>query len=188
MANPKYFRPELNTPYTLALKYPQGTPVPGQAGPELRWILADGRAFYTPLDFAQKLEAIGITKAYQKFQAIRQSNGRTAEWVLSRSDSREDGPVAAMAESPLPLNGPQKAVTIIEQAGALDASGRDLEGNHQPVSEHSATALEQALTTAVSAAAKAERHGQAIGYTVRFAPGDIRAMAISVLIQNGRAA
>ena len=46
--------------------------------------------------------------------------------------------------------------------------------------------LESALKLAVRAAAVAEKHGQSIGYSFRFSPSDIRAMAISVLIQGER--
>jgi hypothetical protein len=42
------------------------------------------------------------------------------------------------------------------------------------------TKLEYALKTAIAAAAGAEQFGHEIGYAVRFAPDDIRAMAITV--------
>jgi hypothetical protein len=42
--------------------------------------------------------------------------------------------------------------------------------------------LEYALKTAIAAAAGAEQFGHEIGYEVHFAPGDIRAMAIDVLM------
>ena len=42
------------------------------------------------------------------------------------------------------------------------------------------TKLEHALKTAIAAAAGAEQFGHEIGYAVRFAPDDIRAMAITV--------
>jgi hypothetical protein len=46
--------------------------------------------------------------------------------------------------------------------------------------------LEYALKTAIAAAAGAEQFGHAIGYEVRFAPDDIRAMAITVCGENGK--
>ena len=58
--HPKYFKPELAKPYTIALKYPTAKQVDGFSGPELRWILVDGQAFYTPLDFAAKIEDLNI--------------------------------------------------------------------------------------------------------------------------------
>jgi hypothetical protein len=42
--------------------------------------------------------------------------------------------------------------------------------------------LEQALKTAIAAAAGAEQFGHQIGYEVHFAPDDIRAMAIDALM------
>jgi hypothetical protein len=50
------------------------------------------------------------------------------------------------------------------------------------------TQLEHALKTAIAAAKEAEHFGSMIGYTVRFSEGDIRAMAITLLIGNQRAA
>ena len=48
--------------------------------------------------------------------------------------------------------------------------------------------LEYALKAAIKAAAGAEKHATAIGYTVRFTPADIRAMGISVLAAMDRGA
>jgi hypothetical protein len=50
------------------------------------------------------------------------------------------------------------------------------------------TQLEHALKTAIAAAKEAEHFGSVIGYTVRFSEGDIRAMAITLLIGHQRAA
>lgn len=169
---PRYFKPELSTPYTIALKYPTPRQVNGFAGPELRWTLTDGHALYTPLDFAAKLEDLNI-KPGQRFQIEKRIVNRKAEWFVSDvSDPR------------VQPKGPQKAAALIEAAGALEGPEGALDPIHQPGS----SALEAALKTAVTAAAEAERLGQSVGYTVRFSPADIRAMAISVLIQNGRAA
>jgi len=181
---PNYFKPELNKPYTLALKYPSGTPVSGNAGPELRWILSDGRALYTPLDFADKLKAIGISKPGQRFQAERRTKGRKAEWLVTPTSNE------SLATHVPDLRGPQKAAAILEAAGALDAPESEIKGNHRPDRKAPATALEIALKTAVAAAAAAEKHAEGLGYSCRFSSADIRAMGISVLIglQSGRAA
>ena len=176
--NPKYFRPELPKSYSIAIKYPMPVQVNGQAGPELRWTLSDGAAFYTPLDFAGKLEKLNI-KPGQQFRVEKRMAGRKAEWFVSHV------PVLQ------PTKGlPQKAATLISQAGPLDAPEGLDEPNPQPMRKSPETALEVALKTAVSAAAEAERHAQAIGYPVRFKPEDIRALGITVLIgmQSGRAA
>ena len=46
--------------------------------------------------------------------------------------------------------------------------------------------LEQALKTAIAAAAGAEQFGHEIGYEVHFAPVDIRAIAIDVLMNGSQ--
>jgi hypothetical protein len=46
--------------------------------------------------------------------------------------------------------------------------------------------LEYALKTAIAAAAGAEKFGHEIGYVVRFAPVDIRAFAIEVLMNGSK--
>ena len=50
------------------------------------------------------------------------------------------------------------------------------------------TQLEDALKTAIAAAAEAEKYATAIGYTVRFSEESIKSMAVTVLINMGRAA
>jgi hypothetical protein len=176
MNNLKTFKPEISKPYTIILKYPTGKPVSGFAGPELRWILADGQAFYTPLDFTDKLEDLNIRPG-QRFQVEKRMVNRKAEWIVSHLPAIQSKP-------------PQKAVEITSAAGSLDAPFDLDEGNDQPMPKSTPRALEAALKTAVSAAAEAERHGASIGYAVRFRPEDIRALGITVLIgmQSGRAA
>lgn len=182
--NPKYFKPELSKPYVIALKYTTGRQVSGFSGPELRWILSDGQAFYTPLDFQAKIEDLGIRPG-QQFQVEKRIVNRKAEWLVTAIDKSIVSHLSDLRAKP-----PQKAVTLIEAAGALGEPEETLEGNARPLPSRPATALESALKTAVTAAAEAERHGQKIGYNVRFTPADIRALGITVLIgmQSGRAA
>jgi len=151
-----YLKLDLDTWYTVALKYPKPVEVKGWHGPELRWLLLDGKALYTPPDLEAKLSRI---KPGIRFQIGKFRNGRTVVWKIQPDQSQE-----------------QPAATL------LDASD-DLES---PTNEIPSTALENALKTAVSAAAAAEKHAAQIGYTVRFTPQDIRAMGISVLIDQGR--
>lgn len=174
--NPKYFKPELSKPYVIALKYTTGRQVSGFSGPELRWILSDGQAFYTPLDFQAKIEDLGIRPG-QRFQVEKRIVNRKAEFFVSH--------ISDLCAKP-----PQKAVALIEAAGALGEPEETVQGNTRPLPSRSATTLESALKTAVTAAAEAEKHGQKIGYNVRFTPADIRALGITVLIgiQSGRAA
>jgi hypothetical protein len=147
--NPKYFKPELSKPYTIALKYPTGKQVTGFSGPELRWILSDGQAFYTSLDFGRKIEDLGI-RVGQVFQIEKRVVERKAEWFVNRVPDLQPKPGL-----------PQKVATLLAEAGPLDAPHGLDEANLQPVPKRPETELEFALKTAVSAAAEAERHGGA---------------------------
>jgi hypothetical protein len=161
-----YLRPEVNQPVTVALKYPTPRPAKGFHGPELRWTLIDGRELYTPVEFSDKLEQLGI-KAGQRFTIEKRKAGGGVEWHASHLSD---------------LRGEQKAAQILRDAPALDEPDSSVPALAE-------TTLERALKTAVSAAAQAEKHGAFVGYPVRFRPEDIRAMAITLLIgyQSGRA-
>ena len=162
-----YIRLELDKPITIALKYPAPKPVTGFNGPELRWILMDGQALYTPVEFSDKSGQLGI-KPSQRFTIEKRKAGRGVEWHASHISD---------------LRGGQKAAQILSDAPEL----HEPEALVRPITE---TPLERALKTAVSAAAAAEKHGALVDYPVRFRPEDIRAMAITLLIgyQSGRAA
>lgn len=157
-----YLKPELGKTYTVALRYPTPKEVRGFSGPELRWMLMDGRALFTPLEFREKVESLGIRAGHAfQFVKLRGSNGnRGFVWNVERSE--------------------QAAVTLLNETPSLDRL--------IPEDEESDSRLETALKVAVNAAAYAEKEGRKIGYAVRFTPSDIRAMAISVLIQGERAA
>ena len=72
----------------------------------------------------------------------------------------------------------QPVAAILDAQPSLDS----------PVDEIPHSRLEDALKTAVTAAAQAEKHGAAVGYPIRFRPDDIRAMAITLLIGMDRRA
>ena len=154
-----YLKLELGQSCSVALRYPAPKEVKGFDGPQLRWQLMDGRALYTPLEVRAQIDALKL-KPGQPFSIIRARENRQIVWKAQRAEQ----PAAAL------LNGTE----------SLDS----------PVSEEPTrippTRLEHALKTAVQAAAAAEKHGQSIGYNVRFSPADIRAMGISVLIDMER--
>ena len=70
-----YIRLELDKPITIALKYPAPKPVTGFNGPELRWILIDGQALYTPVEFSDKIGQLGI-KPGQRFTIEKRKAGK----------------------------------------------------------------------------------------------------------------
>lgn len=157
--NPKYMRLELDKPVTVALRYPEPKVVNGFAGPECRWILMNGQALYTPESLKEK---IGAFKPGERFTIQKVRAGRTIEWKLQRAGTPVQRETAK----------PQHAATLLDSVSSLDST----------VDEIPRSRLEDALRNAVTAAAAAEKHGAAIGYTIRFQPADVRAMAISVLI------
>jgi hypothetical protein len=163
---PDIFRPEPNQKYIIALKYPKGQSVTGAWGPQLLWTLADGRKLYTPPIFQKQIDDLGI-KPGQRFELLKARQGHKTDWKVSRV--------------------PQAAATLLDGSAPLDNPIPDQEPDEDPP-PIPFTRLEHALKTAVTAAAKAEKHAEGLGYACRFSSADVRAMAISVLIGMDRRA
>jgi hypothetical protein len=157
-----YLKLQFDKPETIALKYPTPREVSGAWGPQLLWILADGRAFYTTPEYR---EQVGRFKPGERFTVAKRKQGNKTVLEVGQATSPK-------AEQP--------AIRILSRADSLDA----------PVVDLPRTQLAASLREAVSAADQAEKFAQQIGYNLRFTAGDIRSMAISVLIgmQGKRAA
>jgi len=164
--NPRshYLKVESNQVYTVQLKYPKPTEVHGLGGKQLRWILLDGRAMYTPLFVREEVEKLQI-KPGVKFTIEKSVQNGNVNWKVSRF---------------------QPVQQLLDAAPSLDSPVPDHDEDEEPLPP--AAHLERALKLAVTAAHNAEQEGRKIGYAIRFTPSDIRAMAISVLIQMERAA
>lgn len=163
----------LDTPIELALKYAQPLAVKGRQGqPLAMFTCADGRKLYVPPTAGNEIAKLDL-KPGTPFLLTR-----------TRTSWKAEFPNAPQLQGSARRIKPQPAIRLITDSEALDA----------PVPEDRRripqTQLEDALKTAVTAAAAAEKHGQSIGYAVRFRPEDIRALGITVLIgmQGGRAA
>jgi len=166
---PEIFRPEPNQKYIIALKCPKGQNVNGAWGPQLLWTLSDGWKLYTPLFFQKLIDDEGI-KPGQRFELYKAQEGRKTLWRVTRQ-----GPAQ------------QPVVDVLNGSGPLDSPIPEPEPNEDPP-PIPITRLEHALKTAVTAAAKAEKHAEGLGYACRFSSADVRAMAISVLIGMDRRA
>jgi hypothetical protein len=72
----------------------------------------------------------------------------------------------------------------------VDRKAPDASPSHSgtPEGPKPATQIEHALKTAISAAHSAEKFATHIGYEIRFSEESIRAMAITLVINQGRAA
>jgi hypothetical protein len=156
---------EPNKPYTIALKYPTAKQVDGFSGPQLRWILSNGDILYTPLVVGAQIEDLGI-KPGQPFTLTKRKNGDGTKWIAERPSSQGAATPAPHETNKTPI------AALLDSAEPLDGIPA-----YKPI-----TRLEDALRTAVAAAAAAEKYGREIGYAVRFAPADIKSLGISVYI------
>jgi hypothetical protein len=206
-------RLETNAPVQVALKYDGGRDVDGRYGPQVLYTLADGRLMYLEPKAARRIDEMKIT-AGEPFSICKREarNGqkRTVEWEVKRL---EPVPTTARLEIVPPegsdeLGAGESAPQVADiepghvarsshGSGALASDRRKAEpalnGSEASTLETQlrasipgVTNLEYALKTAIAAAAGAEQFGHEIGYAVRFAPDDIRAMAITVFGENGK--
>jgi hypothetical protein len=164
---PKYLRLEPGEVYTVALRYLYPTRAKGYAGEaQYRWILTDGRALYTPLDFSDRIKELGIV-AGQKFEVERVSGGRVRAYHLPDFCGR-----------------PSQAALLLEASSELSEPSESLQVSRkadQSVPQMNDTCeLEQSLTAALGASVIAERYAASKAYKLRFAPSDIREMGIAL--------
>jgi len=171
---------EPNKPYTISVRYPTGKQVTNNFGGEqLRWILANGDLLYTPLIVGTQIEDLGI-KPGERFILTKQKNGEGVKWIVSTILKNAEAPATTVrAGTPGQHEANKTAV-----AALLDRT-ESLDGIPDSVPP---TRLEDALKTAVAAAASAEKYAESISYSCRFSSADVKSMAISVLIgmQQGR--
>lgn len=170
---------EPNKPYTIALKYPTAKQVDGTWGPQLRWILSNGDLLYTPMVVGPQIEDLAIRPG-QPFTITKITSGRSFNWIaekcgngLNKNGAPGPRPIPQRTATPGPHETHKTPIaSILEAAEPLDGIPTSI-----PL-----TRLEDALKTAVAAAAAAETYGKSIGYSVRFAPSDIKSLGISVYI------
>jgi hypothetical protein len=203
---------EVNTPVQVALKFDGGRDVDGRYGPQVLYTLTDGRLMYLEPKAAHRIDELKIT-AGEPFsickREIKNGQERTVEWevnqlepvpttsgleIFPREGTNEPSkpkcaPRAAKIEPRCAAQPTNRRAAV---APALDKPEPAVHGGAATTLESQLRAslpgiakLEYALKTATAAAAEAEQFGHAIGYVVRFAPDDIRAMAITVFGENG---
>ena len=165
---PNYIRLEPGEVYQVALKYTYPTKTKGFTGPEYRWILTDGRALYTPLDFFDRIKELGIVPG-QKFEIERVYRGRIRAYHLPE------------------FCGPSQAALLLEGSSELSEpsesirAGRETDpGDRETMRGDDETELGNALITAVRASTAAEARASLKGQRVRFSPADIREMGIAL--------
>ena len=132
-----YVKLELDKPIIVALKYPTGKPVKGFHGPELRWILTNDQALYTPVQVQEQIAGLKI-KAGQRFQIERGKNG----WKVSHPQAQ-----------------PQPAAAILDAQPSLDSPADEIP--HSRLED----ALRNAVTAAAAAEKHAEKLGYACRFS-----------------------
>jgi len=198
---------ETNTPVQVALKYDAGRDVDGRYGPQVLYTLADGRLMYLEPKAARRIDELKIM-AGEPFSICKRehSNGqkRTVEWEVKRLEpvpttarlevippGGGDALVADESAPPVAESEPRHIARSSYRSAAVasdrpkpepasNGGAATMLENQLCASIPGVTKLEYALKTAIAAAAGAEQFGHEIGYAVRFAPDDIRAMAITV--------
>jgi hypothetical protein len=178
---------EANVPVTATLAYADGLKVQGLFGDQVMYSLADGRVMYVPPIVRDKLVELGI-RQNEPFDICRaerrEGNRRFVDWVVQPNGSATLSHSTASHSNMLgaPMNGDN---------GARIKPNGDGNGNGKPViapasSSTAETALRAALTASIDAALAAEQYASAHGLSVRFGSEDLRAMALSLFIQQAR--
>jgi hypothetical protein len=204
---------QANTPVQVALKFDGGRDVDGRYGPQVLYTLADGRLMYLEPKAARHIDELKI-KAGELFSICKREvkNGQKSgiQWEVKRVEPipKPDGPKlvppasvntsAAVqssrspaehcpGQSPQSSNGQAATPGLFNEPRPLTDGRADNPPETQlRASIPGLAKLEHALKTAIAAAAGAEQFGHEIGYEVRFAPVDIRAIAIDVLMNGSQ--
>jgi hypothetical protein len=159
---------QTNVPVTGAWTYADGLQVEGRFGDQIMYTLADERVMYVPPVVRTKLVELGIQprEPFTICKAERkEGNRRFIEWQVNKETNSDERP---SSETP-PVNGQTGPSTPKSSNGPSAVSH-----------------LEQALVSSIDAAIAAEQYAATKGFPVRFGNEDLRAMALSLFIQQAR--
>lgn len=154
---PRYLKLEPNQVYTVSRKAVDPVECRGFGSKQLRWILTNGLALYTPVALRSEIERFGIGVPFTIEKSV--VSGRN-QWIIRAAQQQ---PVAA----------------ILANAGPLDSPVPEPNEDDDPP-PIPLTKLEQALKSAVRAASVAEKHAASLGYSCRFSSDDVSKMAIAL--------
>jgi hypothetical protein len=160
---------QTNVPVTVALAYADGLQVEGRFGDQIMYTLVDERVMYVPPVVRSKLVELGIQPG-EPFSLCKgerkEGNRRFIEWQVKKDNTSNDRP-------------PWEAPSVNGKANGPAVP--------KPSNGHSAVShLQQALTASIDAAIAAEQYAATQGFSVRFGSEDLRAMALSLFIQQAR--
>jgi hypothetical protein len=185
-----------NTPVVLKLDWDEGTLKPGRFGDEYMYVCDnDARIMWVKPELhtliqqsgARAGDEIAITK-----REVKDGSRRRTQWEVEKV---EEEPAAAYSQAqpakqaqaanpPAKATAPQLAPEIAAQ---LCEVHREVNCALCTPAEE-AVPLARALRAAINAAAAAETHAGARGLAIRFSAEDVRAMALTLLIDANRRA
>jgi hypothetical protein len=191
-----------NTPVVLKLDWDEGTLKPGRFGDEYMYVCDnDARIMWVKPELhtliqqsgARAGDEIAITK-----REVEDGSRRRTQWEVEKV---EEEPAASPAAAPPPrqaqpakaINQPTKA-TAPQPAPEIAAQLCEVHREANcilctPTEERpEVLPLARALRAAINAAAAAETHAAVQGLAIRFSAEDVRAMALTLLIDASRRA
>ncbi|GAC1415902.1 MAG: hypothetical protein NVSMB64_26130 [Candidatus Velthaea sp.] len=193
--NARTYPPKLtfaaNVPQTIALKDVTGKVAPSQFGDsdgEIRFTLTDDRSWFAPRLAAAKIKALGIQPG-ELFTVTKQSvpGAKYFDWCVERpSDAAEPEPERDILTNQ--LVGSLAVVRNNAQKPAALHSNATPPASVQPSTNTgtSQSLMGRCLIQAIDAVREAEAYAKRIGYPLELIGEDVRALGISLYIQQGR--
>lgn len=85
------FKPELNKPYTLSLKYKSAKEQTGRYGLQFLYTLSNGDALFVPPVAHQEIQSLNLS-AEEPFILTKKADGAKVTWIVERAPQPAGGP------------------------------------------------------------------------------------------------
>ena len=204
-----------NVPVTVTLAFQDGLDVEGRFGDQVMYTLEDGRVMYVAPMVRTKIEELGIGKGqpFTMCKAERRNGSRRwIEWTVNppvppttqehvQKDHPDHAPRTAGAThqtqpaNPNSRSSDRSTAQSNQSEGGLKSQARTNGIPQTPVGSSIgpllampgvALAIQSALITGIDAAIAAEQYAAAKGLSLRFTSEDVRAIALTLFIQQAR--
>jgi hypothetical protein len=183
----------------FALKYAGGKQVESKfdpSGSQTMYSLTDDRVLFLNSRDAAKLDALQLAPGelvnagrFERMEGRR----RWTEFCVERVGAMEGaGSRGKTLAAPSTVTDPTLRAEAVPTLPIQPVNGETPRGAHPqaitapPVAANHDAVLESCLIDAMTAAMRAEKAGQSLGCTMRFASEDVRAMALTLYIQRGK--
>ena len=158
----------LNTPVTVALKYPQGRMINGQYGERVMYTLTDGRVMFLAPEVAGQIEKLGIN-VRESFAVTRNSPGQGAPttWEIARVTGEQPNGTFVLEAPASPTPKPPGVATTADP-GTPRKTTTSLVDEANALVDGFAQVLERSLSL----------------YQGRIKPDEVKSLLISAYIQR----